>query len=41
MFLSDNGIVMSCGRGDTGVLGHGPANKDDCLKPKMIEELIT
>ena len=23
IFMNENGIVMSCGRGDKGVLGHG------------------
>ena len=40
MFLSDNGIVMSCGRGDVGALGHREDNQEDCLRPKLIEELL-
>lgn len=41
MFLNDNGIIMSCGRGSQGALGHGPTHSDDCTRPKLIEELLT
>lgn len=32
---------MSCGRGDKGALGHGPAALEDALKPKLIEGLLS
>ena len=41
IFISDNRIIMSCGRGDHGALGHGPASLDNCTKPKIIEELLS
>lgn len=41
IFISDNHIIMSCGRGDTGALGHGPAMLEDALKPRLIEELLS
>ncbi len=41
MFLSDNGIIMSCGRGDKGCLGNSTGTTDDCPRPKLIEELLT
>lgn len=39
MLVSDNGILMTCGRGDCGVQGH--KDTSDCLKPKLVEDLIT
>ena len=39
VFVNDNGIIMSCGRGDAGALGHGEYK--DCLKPKLIEALLS
>ena len=39
VFVNDNGIIMSCGRGDAGALGHG--DYKDCLKPKLIEALLS
>lgn len=41
IFISNNRIIMSCGRGDQGALGHGPTSLEDALKPKLIEELLT
>ncbi len=41
LLISDNRIVMSCGRGDRGALGHGPGTLEDCLRPKLIEELLS
>jgi NIMA (never in mitosis gene a)-related kinase len=38
MFKNENGIIMSCGRGDKGVLGHG--NFNDCFQPEIIQELL-
>ena len=40
-FRNDNGIIMSCGRGDQGVLGHKDCNLEDCLKPRLVEELLS
>lgn len=39
MFLSDNGIVMTCGDGSLGCLGHG----DWCsiTRPRLIEALLS
>ena len=39
VFVTDNGILMMCGHGDHGVQGHGDNN--DCLKPKLVEDLLT
>lgn len=39
VLVADNGILMTCGRGDQGVQGHHDNN--DCLKPKLVEDLIT
>ena len=39
VFASDNGLLMSCGRGETGALGHGDFK--DCLRPKLIEGLLS
>ena len=39
IFISDNHIIMSCGRGDRGASGH--AALEDVLKPKLIEELLS
>ena len=36
--MTDNGILMTCGRGDHGVQGHH--DNQDCLKPKLVEDLI-
>ena len=38
LFASDNGIVMTCGDGSQGCLGHGDWNM--CVKPKLIEKLL-
>eukprot|EP00794_Sanderia_malayensis_P019542 gene19542-21474_t len=38
-FLSDNGLLLTCGRGDYGCLGHG--NWTTLLKPKLNDELLT
>ncbi|KAK8731098.1 hypothetical protein OTU49_007797, partial [Cherax quadricarinatus] len=38
IFASDNGIVMTCGEGTTGCLGHGDWNTS--VKPKLIERLL-
>ena len=32
---------MSCGRGDQGALGHKDCNLEDCLKPRLVEELLS
>ena len=39
MLVADNGVLMTCGRGARGVQGHRDYN--DCLKPKLVEDLIT
>ena len=39
VFINDNGIIMSCGQGDMGALGHGDLK--DCLKPRLIEALLS
>ena len=39
MLVTDNGILMTCGSGDHGVQGH--KDTSDCLKPKLVEDLIT
>lgn len=41
IFITDNRIIMSCGRGDMGALGHGSSALEDGLKPKLIEELLS
>ncbi|XP_062510211.1 X-linked retinitis pigmentosa GTPase regulator-like isoform X2 [Corticium candelabrum] len=38
MFVSDNGLLLSCGSGHYGCLGQG--DRSDCLKPKLIESLL-
>ena len=38
-FLSDNGLVLTCGQGEFGCLGHD--NKNDTYKPKLIDDLMT
>ncbi len=38
-FLSDNGLLLTCGQGDYGCLGHG--NWDTLLKPKLNDDLLT
>ena len=38
LFLSENGIVMSCGSGEFGCLGHGDYN--NIWKPRLIENLL-
>jgi NIMA (never in mitosis gene a)-related kinase len=35
---SDNGIVMTCGDGSFGALGHGDWNS--VSRPKLIEQLL-
>ncbi|CAE1157357.1 Serine/threonine-protein kinase nekl-2,Serine/threonine-protein kinase Nek8,Serine/threonine-protein kinase Nek3,Serine/threonine-protein kinase Nek1,Serine/threonine-protein kinase Nek5,Serine/threonine-protein kinase Nek2,Probable serine/threonine-protein kinase nek3,Serine/threonine-protein kinase Nek4 [Acanthosepion pharaonis] len=37
-FLSENGIVMTCGDGSKGCLGHGDWNSN--LRPRLIESLL-
>ena len=32
---------MSCGRGNHGALGHGPGSLDDCLRPRLIEGMLS
>ncbi|KAG8194177.1 hypothetical protein JTE90_002382 [Oedothorax gibbosus] len=39
VFSSDNGILMTCGNGSQGCLGHGDWNM--CVKPKLIEKLLS
>ena len=39
MFASDNGIVMTCGDGTYGCLGHG--NWNNTNTPKLVESLLT
>lgn len=39
MFVTDNGIVMTCGLGDLGCLGHG--DWINSTKPKLIEALLS
>ena len=41
IFISDNHIIMSCGRGDQGALGHGSAALEDAVKPRLLEELLS
>ncbi|XP_065064010.1 uncharacterized protein LOC135690390 isoform X1 [Rhopilema esculentum] len=38
-FLSDNGLLLTCGQGELGCLGHG--NWLDAGKPKLIDDLLT
>ncbi|XP_047483303.1 serine/threonine-protein kinase Nek8-like [Penaeus chinensis] len=39
IFASDNGIVMTCGDGTSGCLGHG--NWNSSAKPKLVERLLS
>ena len=39
VLVSGTGILMMCGCGDHGVQGHG--DRTDCLKPKLVEELLS
>ena len=39
MFVTDNGIVMTCGQGELGCLGHGDWSSSS--KPKLIEALLS
>ena len=39
VFASDNGIVMTCGDGTYGCLGHG--NWNNINTPKLVESLLT
>ena len=39
VFSSDNGIVMTCGDGSFGALGHGDWNS--CARPTLIEGLLS
>ena len=39
VFSSDNGIVMTCGDGSFGALGHGDWNS--CARPMLIEQLLS
>eukprot|EP00118_Oscarella_pearsei_P007211 m.34505 g.34505 ORF g.34505 m.34505 type:complete len:1380 (+) comp31989_c0_seq3:167-4306(+) len=38
MFVSDNGLLLTCGSGRFGCLGHGSMN--DCHKPRLVENLL-
>lgn len=38
-FLSDNGLVLTCGQGEYGCLGHGDWNT--LTRPKLVDELLT
>ena len=38
LLFSDNGIVMTCGDGSFGALGHGDWNSS--ARPKLIEQLL-
>ena len=39
VFVTDNGIVMTCGLGEQGCLGHGDWNNSS--KPNLIEGLLS
>lgn len=39
VFVTDNGIVMTCGQGELGCLGHGDWSSSS--KPKLIEALLS
>ena len=39
VFASDNGIVMTCGDGSFGALGHGDWNSS--ARPMLIEQLLS
>ena len=39
VFVSDNGIILTCGRGDIGALGHDTT--DDLATPKLIKFFIS
>lgn len=39
VFVTDNGIVMTCGMGEQGCLGHGDWSNSS--KPKLIEALLS
>ena len=38
VFGSDNGLVLTCGGGSSGCLGHGDWSMD--LRPRLIEALL-
>ena len=38
LFLSDNGLVLSCGQGNNGNLGHG--DFEALTRPRLIDDLI-
>ena len=38
VFGSDNGLVLTCGGGASGCLGHGDWSTD--LRPRLIEALL-
>ena len=38
-FLSDNGLVLTCGQGEYGTLGHGDWNS--ITRPKLVDALLT
>ena len=38
IFASDNGIVLTCGEGSSGCLGHGDTLS--CYRPRLIETLL-
>nr|XP_022295350.1 serine/threonine-protein kinase Nek9-like isoform X1 [Crassostrea virginica] len=39
IFASDNGIVLTCGEGSSGCLGHGDTLS--CYRPRLIETLLS
>ncbi|XP_049779795.1 serine/threonine-protein kinase Nek8 [Schistocerca cancellata] len=39
VFVSDSGMLMTCGDGTFGCLGHGDWN--NCLRPKLVENLLS
>ena len=38
-FLTQSGMLLTCGRSDTGALGHGTTTA--CLRPKLVEKLLS
>ena len=40
MFVSDKGIILTCGRGSSGALGHADS-WEDILTPKLITSLFS
>ena len=39
VFVSDNGITLSCGQGEKGCLGHG--DLVDVVRPRLVEGLLS